>query len=80
VTALVALVVVVVAGGGWLAGAYTHVSTPRAAVPGRVLKPIEHVDLLTIVDLDEMDPSIGNMLVWGTTPSTIRTTRVTPGR
>ena len=63
--ALVALIVVVVAGSGWLAGAYARGSTPRAAVPGQTLTLVEHADRVTDVDLGEPGPSIGDMLVWG---------------
>ena len=60
---LVALVTLVIASGARAAG-NDEMSTPAAGGDAALIL-IEHADLVTEIDLGELGPSVGDMLVWG---------------
>lgn len=62
--ALVALVALVITSGVWAARTYAQMATPAAA-SDETLVLVEHADRVTEIDLGELGPSVGDMLVWG---------------
>jgi hypothetical protein len=60
---LVALVTLVIASGARAAG-NDEMSTPAASGDATLIL-IEHADHVTEIDLGELGPSVGDMLVWG---------------
>jgi hypothetical protein len=60
---LVALVTLVIASGARAAG-NAEMSTPAASGDATLIL-IEHADHVTEIDLGELGPSVGDMLVWG---------------
>jgi hypothetical protein len=61
---LVALVALVIACGARAARTSAEMSTPAASGDATLIL-IEHADHVTEIDLGELGPSVGDMLVWG---------------
>jgi hypothetical protein len=61
---LVALVALVIASGARAARTSAEMSTPAASGDATLIL-IEHGDHVTEIDLGELGPSVGDMLVWG---------------
>jgi hypothetical protein len=61
--ALVFLVALVIASGAWVARAHAEMATPAGNNATLIL--VEHADRVTEIDLGELGPSVGDMLVWG---------------
>jgi hypothetical protein len=62
---LVALVALVLVSGARSARTSAEMSTPTAGASDATLILIEHVDLVSEIDLGETGASVGDMLVWG---------------
>jgi hypothetical protein len=62
--ALVSLVALVIASGAWVVRARAEMATP-AGTSHATLILVEHADRVTEIDLGELGPSVGDMLVWG---------------
>jgi hypothetical protein len=62
---LVALVALIITSGARAARTSAEMSTPTAGAGNATLILIEHADHVTEIDLGELGPSVGDMLVWG---------------
>ena len=60
--ALVSLVALVIASGAWVARAHAEMATPAGASTATLIL-VEHADRVTEIDLGELGPSVGDMLV-----------------